>query len=166
MFGVSFAGVFFVSGSTSEQITQASQMVLQFDSFLAGGWIVGFFFFWGNFGKDLRELRRLGYVTKAHSSKELAEYFKEESWEQNMRISTGVFAILALGIVNFVASGFCAVGAVLSTNGTLLVLALATSVAGTTIMLQTWYPIHDFTNMLTSILDKIVAYAQTHSDSP
>ena len=112
-----------MSGSTSEQITQASQMVLQFDSFLAGGWIVGFFFFWGNFGKDLRELRRLGYVTEAHSSKELAEYFKEESWEQNMRISTGVFAILALGIVNFVASGFCAVGAVLSTNGTLLVLA-------------------------------------------
>jgi hypothetical protein len=60
--------------------------------FLAGGWIVGFFFSWGNFGKDVREFRRLGYLTRAHSSRELAEYLTDETWEQNTPVSMEVFS--------------------------------------------------------------------------
>lgn len=133
-------------------------MVLQFDSFLAGGWIVGFFFFWGNFGKEVRELRRLSYRSKARSAKDLNEYLKVESWEDNApKIGTLVFALLIFGIADFVASGILAVVSVLSSNGALVVASLGALVLGTWVMLESWYTVHGYSDALGTVFDKLNA---------
>jgi len=153
-----------VQGTSPERIVQASQMVLQLDSFLAGGWIVGFFFFWGNLGKELRQLRRLWYKSTAQPSTELADFFKNGSWEKDARnIGTGIFAMLMFGIGNFVISGFFAVASVLSNGGALLVVALATLVSGTWFMLETWYTVHSFSDALGIFFDKLAVFLSKQS---
>ena len=139
-------------------------MVLQLDSFLAGGWIVGFFFFWGNLGKELRQLRRLWYKSTAQPSTELADFFKNGSWEKDARnLGTGIFAMLMFGIGNFVISGFFAVASVLSNGGALLVVALATLVSGTWFMLETWYTVHSFSDALGIFFDKLAVFLSKQS---
>ena len=166
LFAVVYSAGSLEVSSTADKITQASQMILQFDSFLAGGWIVGFFFFWGNFGKEVRELRRLSYRSKARTTKDLGEYFKVESWEEDaLSIGTPVFALLIFGIANIIASGILAVVSVLSSNGVLLVASLGALVLGTWVMLESWYAVHGFSNTLGAAFDKLNAFLENPASS-
>ena len=115
LLGTIVAAAIWSDGATPDKITQAAQMILQFDSFLAGGWIVGFFFFWGNFTTEFRELRKMAYRMKAYSVKELEEMREFLNvGKDELRIPAWIFVVLTGGIINFVASSFFAVGTVLS----------------------------------------------------
>src|SRR2546427_3506987 len=58
LFGLYTVGVNSLKTFTVEQINTAMPMVVQLDSFLTAGWVVGFFYFWGELEKALRESKR------------------------------------------------------------------------------------------------------------
>lgn len=43
-----------VSSLSLDRIIAVSQLIVQLDSFLAAGWTVGFFYFWGSVDKGTR----------------------------------------------------------------------------------------------------------------
>src|SRR2546425_5212600 len=44
----------FFNSTTVVQINASMPLVVQLDSFLTGGWVVGFFYYWGSWEKALR----------------------------------------------------------------------------------------------------------------
>src|SRR5437899_2598287 len=45
----------FITKLNPEQINTATPMIVQLDSFLTGGWVIGFFHYWSNWEKAWRE---------------------------------------------------------------------------------------------------------------
>src|SRR5205807_4293581 len=52
LFGLYTAGVNnYITSPTVDQVNLSSPMVVQLDSFLTGGWVIGFFYYWGEWEK-------------------------------------------------------------------------------------------------------------------
>jgi hypothetical protein len=73
-------------------------MLLQLDSFLVGGWIIGFFHFYGEWAKEMRAFRRLWYQLKLQTSKTPEQYLKVEPYDRSLGSGTTVYLLSSVGV--------------------------------------------------------------------
>ncbi len=129
---------------TDDKISVISQMIVQFDSFLAAGAAVGISIFWSDFAKTLRKLgltyRKL--KDELEELKPLTSNLSEKA-SQVVQVITETerkeLPIAFLGVVSFVGSAILAVAGEMFSNEYSLVLSLSVLVLGTGLMFYSWY---------------------------
>jgi hypothetical protein len=149
----------------SDRIVTASQMILQFVSFLVGGWIVGFFYFYGNIVKEARRLGRVAYRLKLLKSKEPKDYLKEEPWEKEIgRFPLMVLSLMVGDIGVFAVSGVSAIGGVLTQDGHYVLYSLWWLVGGLWLMLTGWHGMQYNLGLFHAFYDKYGALVDGEPD--
>lgn len=137
------------------RIVLACQLILQLDSFLVGGWIIGFFHFYGEWAKEMRAFRRLYYQLRLSTSKTPGQYFKVEPWERNISSATTLYLLSSVGgIAVFVMAAILAVAGVLSEDGTYVLLSLEVTVLALAGMIVAWYTVQFSLSWVQALTDK------------
>jgi len=139
----------------SSRIVLACQMLLQLDSFLVGGWIIGFFHFYGEWAKEMRAFRRLWYQLKLQTSKTPSQYFKVEPFERSLGSATTLYLLSSVGgITVFVVAAILAIAGVLSEDGRYTLLSLTNTEIALAGMIFSWYTIQYALSWVQAIMDK------------
>src|SRR5438094_883227 len=105
-----------------DQVNLSSPLVVQLDSFLTGGWVIGFFHYWSEWEKALRASKRARIALRGKpkdaiqfKTPERAKfYYRMLSRELSLTPDSRLFFVLVLGVVMFILSGVAAVFAILT----------------------------------------------------
>jgi hypothetical protein len=136
----------YITNLSVEQFHQSSQLVVQLDSFLTGGWVIGFFYYWGAWEKALRKSKRARVALRRKpkdaiqfkSTERVKFYYRMFSRERNLTPDTKLFFGLVLGVVLFILSGVAAVFSVLTYAVIAVQLELTLMMGGVFIMVLSW----------------------------
>ena len=154
----------FIKSLTIEQVNIAMPLIVQLDSFLTGGWVIGFFYYWGGWEEALRESKRsrkellktslakldLSGITNLHQAmlrreKELAPTSK-------------IYIELVLGVVMFIISAITAVFAVLTYTIIMVQLSLEFLAGGALVMTFSWVVLRYITQRLRELTDIVLEF--------
>jgi hypothetical protein len=147
-----------------EQVNIAMPMIVQLDSFLTGGWVIAFFYFWGELEKALRASKQARFGLKSIQLTKEFDTSQRAILHQSMRLreeeltpSLGLFAELVFGVVMFIISAISAVIAVLTYTLISVQLALEFMVGGVAVMIITWISLRYVTQRLRELADVAIA---------
>ena len=150
----------YLKSLTVDQVNIGMPMIVQLDSFLTGGWVIGFFYFWGGLEKALRTSK---FARRKLRSKDPSRQFdtaRHAILHQTMMIrekqftpTFGLFAELVLGVVMFIMSAISAVFAVLTYTLIAVQLALEFMAGGVAVMIITWISLRYITQRLRELAD-------------
>lgn len=123
----------------TDRIGNASMLIMQIDSFLAAGFIIGFFQFQGLVTKMIQRISELN-LTKEINRPEQA---KELGWWGNEKrlsfFANGRYAIIMSSLLLYVLSGLYSIRALLFQTEDDLVTSLSLLVWGVILMVLLWY---------------------------
>jgi hypothetical protein len=146
------------------QVNIAMPLIIQLDSFLTGGWLVGFFYFWGDLEKAITGSKqaRLGLrskdPTRQFDTAERAMLHQTmQRQEKELTPTFGLFAEIVLGAVMFIISAITAVFAVLVYALIFVQLALEFMVGAVLVMIVTWIALRYITQRLRELTDTAIS---------
>jgi hypothetical protein len=150
----------YINNLTVAQVNIAMPLLIQLDSFLTAGWIVGFVYFWGELEKGLtgsKEARR------ALKSKDPSRAFDTapramlhqtmQKREKELTPTFTLFAEIVIGAVMFIISAITAVFAVLTYALIFVQLALEFMAGGVLVMIITCIALRYITERLRELTD-------------
>lgn len=153
----------FIRTLTIEQVNIAAQMIVQLDSFLTAGWIVGFFYYWGNWEEALRaskrarkDLRSKTFMKAFDTAEHATLHQAMLAQEKEMAPTAKLFIEIVLGVVMFILSGIAAVNAVLTYTLLSVQLALEFMVGGVLVMIISWVLLRYITQKLRELTDLVL----------
>jgi preprotein translocase subunit SecE len=150
---------------SGNRIGMASLLVMQIDSFLAAGWVIGFFQFQGVVSKMIRQIARLKIaeeIALPEEQKTLGVWhgYKGLSYFAGFR-----FPIVMLVIVVFVFSGLYSVRATLFETRDELVTSIALLVEGLVLMVVFWFGATSQTELMAARIGEGMYRKRTDSPS-
>ena len=154
----------YITSLAIAQVNIAMPMIIQLDSFLTAGWIVGFFYFWGELEKAITGSKqaRLGLrskdPTRQFDTAERGMLHKTmQRQEKELTPTFGLFAEIVLGAVMFIISGIAAVFAVLTYTLIFVQLSLEFMTGGVLVMIITWIALRYITQRLRQLTDTAIS---------
>lgn len=158
-----FTGVlwYYFKSTTVDQINFAMPLIVQLDSFLTGGWVIGFFYYWGSWEKALRASKKARRALRGHPKD--AIQFKDAdraklylhilAKEKELTPTSKLFIELIGGVLMFIVSAISAVFAVLTYALLPVQLALNFMVGGVLLMAFSWVVLRYVTQRLRDLTD-------------
>ena len=156
----------YIKNLTIDQVNQSSPLVVQLDSFLTGGWVFGFFYYWGQWEKALRASKKaraslrgkpkdaIQFKTADHAKM----YYRMLSKEKSITPTSTLFVVLVLGVVMFILSAIAAVYAVLTYTIIAVQLELEFLVGGVLVMVMSWVVLRYVTYQLRAQADAALEF--------
>jgi len=150
----------YINNLTHEQFNVASPLIIQLDSFLTAGWIVGFFYYWGNWEKAFRKFQSARKALKSNEPSRQyntplqALFDQAMAAKQNeMAPTSKIFIAVVLGVVSFIISGLAAVFAVLTYAVWNIQWSLDMLAGGVDIMVLSWVFLRSTTQKVKDFTD-------------
>lgn len=156
----------FIKSLTVEQVNIAMPLVVQLDSFLTGGWVIGFFYYWRGWEKALRESKRTRKDLLNPSRtrlnpleiKDLHQAMRRR--EKELAPTSKIYIELVLGVVMFIISAIAAVFAVLTYTLIMVELSLEFLVGGALVMTFSWVVLRYITQRLRELTDIVWEFSE------
>ncbi len=148
------AGEILFRGVPAERLVPASQMIVQFDSFLTGGAVIAFSFFWGSLVREFRAERNLLNEWKDRLKGHEEAISQAEAMESKVRLTEGFLLAGIGGIVSFALSALLAIGAVITGNVWFLVFSLVTLAIGVGTMFWSWFEFHKISETISDLVEQ------------
>jgi hypothetical protein len=160
----------YITSLSVAQVNLAMPMIIQLDSFLTAGWIVGFFYFWSELEKALTGSKnaRLALWSKDptrqfDTAQRTILHQSMQRQEKELTPTFGLFAEIVLGAVMFIISAITAVFAVLVYALIFVQLSLEFMAGGVLVMIITWIALRYITQRLRELTDAAIAETTVRS---